>query len=540
MNSKTQWRNKQNNLRKADTKVNRLIRKEKIIPFMLYDILSCITPHPTYDTITATIKKYLPKGQKVYKDGVGNLIVKVGKNYTTMFSCHIDMVFRKGYLEDKPKKLDLFVAQENERARKNFVWGGIITDYKNNRYLYTPTTLGADDKAGIFVLINLIQAKVPGLYIFHVGEEVGGIGSLDIKNRKPQLVAGIERAIAFDRMDYLDIIDRQRGTICCSHKFVNAFADQLTDLIITPNKITKRFKAATGTFTDTANYISLISECTNLSVGYFCQHSSEECLNTLWLINTLTPALLKVDWESLPTERALSSSSAKSIGWPQNNVESIGKYAPYSSINYNTLSYKLPPWTLSKGLIKSCSDVGMRRLIKQYVAETKSEFTLQQDILDLLKKNSVLEQRLALPVVVTEPKIDTSDLESTQKRLYNTLFVLTNKNFQIYKDHSALYTVEVSDYAEILKWAWEDFSKYEDTSFSMAQLFSTIKEILADILVINTTLIEETNFSSDDISAIIIQSMKFFKDNWFYLGYERYTDVQDEFKSIRNKITTAS
>jgi hypothetical protein len=483
----------------------------------------------------------------MYKDGVGNLIVKVGENHTTMFSCHIDMVFRKGYftdLEGKPKKLDLFIAQESERAKKSFVWGGITNEYKDGRYLYTPTTLGADDKAGIFILINLIRAKIPGLYIFHVGEEVGGVGSSDIRNRKPGLVAGIERAIAFDRMDYLDIIDRQRGGVCCSHKFVNAFADQLTDLIITPNKINRRFKGAIGTFTDTANYTGLISECTNLSVGYFCQHSSEECLNTAWLTTILTPALIKVDWEDLPTERSLyKAPPVYGTGWPRDNVTSIGKYTSYKDINYNTDSNKLPPWVLSKGLINSCSEVGMRRLIRQYIEQTKSAFELQQAILDLLKENALLKQQSkdkTLPAVIPESKTDTGDLGSKQKELYNTLIMLTNRNFQIYNDHSALYTIEVSDYAEILKWAWEDFSKYDDTSFSMGQLFSTIKEILANILVVNTTLVEEANFDSDDISAIIIQSIKFFKDNWFYLGYDTYPDVQNELNRIRNKITTSS
>jgi hypothetical protein len=38
------------------------------------------------------------------------------------------------------------------------------------------TTLGADDKAGVSVLIWMMKHNIPGLYYF-IGEEVGCIGS---------------------------------------------------------------------------------------------------------------------------------------------------------------------------------------------------------------------------------------------------------------------------------------------------------------------------------------------------------------------------
>ncbi len=379
-----------------------LSRKENQITPMLYDILSCITPHPNYDKIIKTIKKYLPKDQKVYQDKIGNLIVKVGKDYTTMFSCHIDMVFRKLYVDDVSKtNLSLFITKDQAHKQAGFIWGGIITDYENKLYIYTPTTLGADDKAGIFILINLIRAKVPGLYIFHVGEEVGGIGSYDIKTRKPGLVKGIKRAIAFDRMGHFDIISRQRGMVCCSLKFVNAFSDQLNDLIVTPNKIVSRYKTAIGTFTDTANYTGLIPECTNLSVGYFSQHGETECLDTLWLETILMPALLQIDWEELPTERAISvvqpykvpTRYSNGSGWPKNEVVSIGKYVTYSKIDWNTPIEKLPPWEFKKGYIKLCTDVGMRQLIKRHINKS-SEFIVQNDILELLTENTKLQKEI--------------------------------------------------------------------------------------------------------------------------------------------------
>ncbi len=530
--------------------VNVLKRKEKFISPMLFDLLSCVAPHPNYVSIVKTIKKYLPKDQKVWSDGVGNLIVKVGQNYTTMFSCHIDMVF---YSPDPPKTLDLFITDDQEHAKAGFVWGGVITEFKEGIHTYTPTTLGADDKAGIFVLLKLIQAKVPGLYIFHVGEEVGGVGSLDIVNRKPALVDNIKRAIAFDRMDYFDIINRQRGAVCCSIKFVNAFAEQLNDLIIHPNKINAKYSTAPGSFTDTANYTKLIPECTNLSVGYFDQHTQRECLDTLWLEKVLTPKLLEVDWEVLPTERSLTVSPVYN-GWSKGTENPVTKYTTYADITYSTPNDRLPPWTLEKGLIKSCTETGMRRLIKKYLETALSQYTVQNSILKLLQENDKHKSNGIddSPTAIILPS-RVLDVAAKQKRIFNTLVLLTTRNFQVYRDNYSLYTKEITEYAEMLEWAWEESYRFEEaTEFTLPQVCSVIQKILSEIVVINTTLLGESNpyfdtFGSNseespttEVRSVIFDSVKFFKGNWFNLGYDTYLSVQNDFKQIRDKITAAA
>ncbi len=63
-----------------------------------------------------------------------------------------------------------------------------------------------------------------------------------------------------------------------------------------------------GSFTDSANYTTLIAECTNVSVGYFSQHTSRERFDLEWLERHLVPALLKVDWAGLPVEREATPS----------------------------------------------------------------------------------------------------------------------------------------------------------------------------------------------------------------------------------------
>ena len=129
--------------------------------------------------------------------------------------------------------------------------------------------LGADCGTGVWIMMNMIRANIKGLYIFHRGEECGGIGSSYIRDTTPELLKNIDIAIAFDRYGYDSVITHQGGMRCCSKEFGNALANLLQNVHF--------YKLDdTGSFTDTDNYAELVSECTDISVGYFEQHSSKE------------------------------------------------------------------------------------------------------------------------------------------------------------------------------------------------------------------------------------------------------------------------
>lgn len=153
--------------------------------------------------------------------------------------------------------------------------------------------LGADDASGIWLMMQMIHAKVEGLYIFHRGEEVGGIGSSYIADETPELLAGIDYAIAFDRQDFTDVITEQWGGVCASDTFARSLGHQL-GMGYKPSDM--------GVFTDTANYVRLVPECTNISVGYMGQHRPNECqhLGHLW---NLRNALVTIDIKALIVER---------------------------------------------------------------------------------------------------------------------------------------------------------------------------------------------------------------------------------------------
>lgn len=158
--------------------------------------------------------------------------------------------------------------------------------------------LGADDGAGVALMMHMINAGVPGYYVFFRGEECGGIGSVWMGDNMAQLLKQFDRCISFDRADQHDVITHQGGARCCSDAFAYALADALLDdamlLTFTP--------CDTGVFTDSANLTHIIPECTNLSVGYKHQHGDGEYQDVTFL-RRLAAQLVQVQWEQLPISR---------------------------------------------------------------------------------------------------------------------------------------------------------------------------------------------------------------------------------------------
>lgn len=158
--------------------------------------------------------------------------------------------------------------------------------------------LGADDGSGVALIMHLLSTGFQGYAVLFRGEECGGVGSKWLADEMPELLKEFDRAVAFDRAGYHDVITHQARGRCCSDKFAEALGQALT---------TEDFSMAYvpcdgGVYTDTAEFIHLIPECTNLSVGYFSQHGSEEHQDVEFL-QTLANQLETVRWDDLPTER---------------------------------------------------------------------------------------------------------------------------------------------------------------------------------------------------------------------------------------------
>ena len=218
----------------------------------------------------------LPEGYQ--QDEIGNYFLKIGQS-DTMFTCHLDTATHKKV------KVNHVVENEDEPEKQIFV----STDGE--------TILGADDKSGVIILLHMIENNVPGLYYFFIGEEKGTVGSSGILKKRPDLFKDYKKCISFDRKAYGSVITKQFGTTCCSKEFAAKLVEELSSACGTTFK-----EDPTGVYTDSAVFMDDIPECTNISVGYFNEHTHHEHQNITYL-EWLCNGAVKVDWENLPVER---------------------------------------------------------------------------------------------------------------------------------------------------------------------------------------------------------------------------------------------
>ncbi|BCM87820.1 hypothetical protein [Methylobacterium indicum] len=225
------------------------------------------------------IRKFLgPLG--VHVDKFGNVLKVVGNDPGILWSSHTDTVHRTDGFQR-------IVYQD-----------GLIKLHKKAN----SSCLGADCTAGVWIMMEMIKAKVPGLYVFHYGEENGCIGSRAIAEKWPELLARIDCAVAFDRRGTHSVITHMGTERTCSEKFATSLIEQLP----------KGFKTDdTGRSTDTKQYIKLVSECTNISVGFDAEHTSRETLDVDHLIQ-LRDAMVKIDIARLVIARDKTKPEYKS------------------------------------------------------------------------------------------------------------------------------------------------------------------------------------------------------------------------------------
>jgi hypothetical protein len=253
------------------------MNKKSILHKTLARALSVKRPHntPAVSDFTEWLFNALPAELKSFTsvDGAGNLHIDnriAGSK--TLFIAHVDTVHRE--------------VGANKIRKTASMW------YADG------APLGADDGAGVAMLMHMIHADIKGYYIFSQGEECGGIGAKHLEKNHADLLKQFDRAIAFDRRGTDSIISHQGWGRCASDTFCQALADELNlhdeNLMYTTDD--------TGVYTDTAEFVDIIPECTNISVGYDHEHSQQECLN-IHHYELLSQAVLAVQWDKLPTDR---------------------------------------------------------------------------------------------------------------------------------------------------------------------------------------------------------------------------------------------
>jgi len=294
-----------------------MIKVEDFVFETFLRLTSKTVPYGSEDILVESMRELFPKGMQ--KDEWGNYFYKVGDS-RSIFAAHLDTV-SKDYVTVT------HVFDDNL----------IKTDGK--------TTLGADDKAGITVLLWMIQNNVPGLYYFFIGEEVGCIGSGNAA-KFGFFKGNYDRIISFDRRDVSSVITFQSSSRCCSDDFADALCRELNQ--------TRRLsykKDTGGVYTDSAEFTHLVPECTNVSVGYYKEHTTSESQDILHLTD-LAEACIKVDWEKLPTKRNPEVHEWKDYSYP---TSSRKDYA------YNDDWYDYGQYGETKGYGDSMSDIHSNR-----------------------------------------------------------------------------------------------------------------------------------------------------------------------------------
>lgn len=171
------------------------------------------------------------------------------KEFLPVLSAHTDTVFKV-----KPKD---FLITDSIIRNKDQMYG-----------------LGADDRAGVYIMHELIKANQPYIFILTDQEETGGIGG-EAFTKSPEFQDILEYASCFIGLD------RKGSTDCASYGYDN---DEMFELMVEHGG----YEYTYGSFTDVMTF-SQYSElaCCNLSIGYSEEHRATETLNVFHMQETL-------------------------------------------------------------------------------------------------------------------------------------------------------------------------------------------------------------------------------------------------------------
>ena len=217
----------------------------------------------------------LASGERYVRDAHGNYFVLIGDSEQSdvAFTSHLDTVARPGSAAP-----DIAITNK-----------GVV-------FLRNPQVadcLGADCGAGIYLMLEMIKRGVHGRYCFFVDEEVGCEGSGASAKDDTGFWTGVKAMISFDRRGD-GIITHQRYMRCCSDTFAKELAARLGRADAHLQK---------GIYTDSAEFVQIIPECTNVGVGYMHEHTPDEVLDLSILGSVLEHVLSPETFKDLPIER---------------------------------------------------------------------------------------------------------------------------------------------------------------------------------------------------------------------------------------------
>lgn len=154
----------------------------------------------------------------------------------------------------------------------------VIFHDKEYNVMWSPAGLGADDRAGIWIILELLKKGYRPSIVFTLGEEIGGIGAIQLITDYPEInkiLPDVKFLIELDRQGHDDAVYYH-----CDNEVFEEWIQSYG------------FRKDWGTFTD----ISIIAPkwktaAVNLSVGYFNEHTQLEHL----MLNDMYKTMIKVE-----------------------------------------------------------------------------------------------------------------------------------------------------------------------------------------------------------------------------------------------------
>ena len=227
--------------------------------------------------IADLVKEYL---LDIYiKDGDDELLAKstelpesylhVVGNIPILLIAHLDTVWDDGlpysYRYDIKTKTSVKVNKEVEDIPPYAFYD---SDFE---VMFGSNGLGADDRAGVFAILKILEQGYRPHVLFTYGEESGCLGAEDLMDAHPEPIDNFKFMIQLDRQGYDDSVYYDCDNIEFE-EYINSFG----------------FKTQPGSFTD----IKFLSKKwkiagVNLSVGYYDEHTpgekwfAQDCLETI-------------------------------------------------------------------------------------------------------------------------------------------------------------------------------------------------------------------------------------------------------------------
>lgn len=203
-----------------------------------------------------------------------NVLYKFLKQYYESVTNEEEFLFAKG---DIPIALVAHMDTVFPRPAQELYY-----DRKKN-VMWSPTGMGADDRAGVFAILQIIRAGYKPHVIFTTDEEIGCIGA-EVLSYLPN---------PFEDLRYIIQLDRRGANDCVFYDCDNSDFEKYIENF--------GFVTAYGSFSDISTLCPAWGVAgVNLSVGYRDEHSTSEVLFVGQMLDTIEKVKKMLSEKDIP------------------------------------------------------------------------------------------------------------------------------------------------------------------------------------------------------------------------------------------------